>query len=263
MAGKWKVEEVIVSDNTFTDKREKKIFEELAKTILHFKGDGHFSFIYDGENQEIKRNIKDFENSIWRIIKEENLISLEKKQLLTIMPVDFEEKITFELIQGIKFQVLKTQNEKVDFSLIAENTQQNVVVKQKVDSIFKQVKVDDGYLKNIIISEYPVLEDCQERKDSSYLRSCMNNSIQKSIVDKLELKKYKSLVDHQRIKVFLNFVIDIDGIIKNIDVKSQDITLSYDLKLIINNIKIIAPALDENSQPILSAYTIPITLLNQ
>lgn len=263
IAGKWKVEEVIFSNNKFDDKRVKRMFKELGEAILHFKGDGHFLFIYDGEDQEVKRIIKDFENSFWWTIEGENLISLENNQLLTNIPVDLKETILFEFIEGVKFQVLKTENEKADFLPIVENTQENIITEQKIDSIFKQVKVDKKHLKNTIISEYPVLEGCQEKKGSNYLRTCMNSVIRKSIVDKLELKKYESLVEHKSVKIFLNFVIDVDGIIKNIDVKSQDITLSYDLKLIINNINTIAPALDENSLPILSTYTIPLTVLNQ
>ncbi|WP_299242787.1 hypothetical protein [uncultured Aquimarina sp.] len=259
IAGKWKVEEVIVPENKFKDKREIKILEELGKTILHFKGDGHFLFIYDGEHEEMKRNIKEFENSIWRTIEGENLISLKNKQLLTLMPVDVEEKIVFGFIERIKLQVRKTEDEKVDFLPVIEHRQENKAVEKKIDSVFSEVKVEKRSLEDSVVAEYPVLEGCKDEKGSG----CLNKAIRNSIVDALDLKKYDSLNNHQRIKVFVFFAIDKDGEIKNIKAKSPDETLTYDLKLIINNLKVISPAKNKSGEAMLSTYSIPLTMMIQ
>ncbi|MDH7446815.1 hypothetical protein [Aquimarina sp. 2201CG14-23] len=260
IAGKWKIEEVIVPENKFNDSREKKILKELGTTVLHFKGDGHFSFMYDGENKEMKRNIKDFENSVWRTIKGENLISLEKKKLITLMTVDLDKNIVFGFIDNIKLQVLKIDNEKVNFlPVVKKPKEEKAIPEQKIDSVFKQVTVDKESLENSVISKYPVLDGCMEKN----AKSCLNKVIRNRILDALDLKKYDSLNDHKRIKVLVLFAIDIDGGIKNITAKSPDEDLTYDLKLIINNLKVITPAENTDGEPMLSTYTIPLTMMIQ
>ncbi|WP_299219251.1 hypothetical protein [uncultured Aquimarina sp.] len=259
IAGKWKVEEVIVPENKFNDKREKKLFDELAKTVLHFKGDGHFLFIYDGEEQEVIRNIKQLENSRWNTIEGKNAILLEKGAPLVIMPVEIGENIIIEFFRPIKFQVSKIEDEQVNFLPKPIITPENVVAEQKIDSVFKEVTVEKRSLEDSVVTEYPVLEGCEEKKGSS----CLNKVISRSISDSLDLKKYSALADLKRIKVFVFFAIDSDGVIKNIKAKSPDETLTYDLKLIINNIKVIIPAKNTDGEPMLSTYAIPVTLMVQ
>ncbi|WP_340199073.1 hypothetical protein [Ascidiimonas sp. W6] len=265
VSGKWKIEEVILPENKFNDKREKKLFNELAKTILHFKGDGSFLFIYDGSEEEVKRNIKQFENSIWRIIEGENIISLEKEVPLAFMPVENGEKIIFGFIKPVKFQVQKIEDEKVNFLLKSTNTQENTIVdvEQKIDSVFKQVNINEEILKNDLISRYPIVETCEDFENTSRLRTCFNRAIREIISDKLDLKKYESLAGNSRFRFFLDFVIDIDGVIKNINVEFPDAELCYDLKLIVNNIKVISPAKNKDGELMLSTYTIPLTLMMQ
>ncbi|WP_378175750.1 hypothetical protein [Aquimarina sp. SS2-1] len=257
VAGKWKIEEVVIPDNKFNDKREKKLFSELAKTVLHFKGDGHFSFIYGGEEQEVIRNIKQLENSRWSTIEGENAILLEKEAPLVIMPVEIGEKIIINFFKPIRFQVSKIEDEQVNFLPKPIMAQENPEIEKKIDSVFKFVEVDKKSLKDSVISEYPILEGCEEKEGSS----CFNKTIRNRIIDALDLKKYNALADLQRVKLFVSFAIDTDGLVKNIEANSPDETLSYDLKLIINNLDIITPAKDENGQPMLSSYTIPLTLM--
>ncbi|WP_298320678.1 hypothetical protein [uncultured Aquimarina sp.] len=260
VSGKWEIEEVIVPEGKFQDKKEKKLLKELGKIILYFRWDGNFSFIYKGGNKEVLRNIKEFENSKWRTIQVENIISIEKETPIIVMPVEIGENIVFSFFEPIKFRVTKIEDELVSFSPPQEITiEEEVVAQQKIDSVFKEVTVPKRSFEDSVVTEYPVLEGCEESEGSG----CLNKVIQNRIVDELNLSKYSTLLDLQRIKVFVFFAIDVDGVVKNIKAKSPDEELTYDLKLIINNMQVVTPAKNADGQPMLSTYAIPLTLMVQ
>ncbi|WP_108803047.1 hypothetical protein [Aquimarina sp. Aq107] len=257
VAGKWNIEEVIVPDQKFNDKKERIFIAELGKTVLHFKGDGHFSFIYSGDDKELIRNIKELENVRWNAIEGENAILLEKETPLVVLPVEIGENIIIGFFQPIKFRVSKIKDELVNFLPKPAIERENVEVERNVDSVFKFVEVDKKGLKDSVISEYPVLEGCEKKKGVS----CFNKVIRNRIARELNLKKYKSVQDSKRMRLSVSFVIDIDKGIKNIETTSEDEALSYDLKLIMNNLGVIEQAKDDRGKPMISSYIIPLTLL--
>lgn len=260
IAGEWKVTEIIFSDANHFDKKAKSSIHDYNKAKLHFSGDGYFNLKYNGENEKIIRNQEVYRNSFWDITDDNSLIFLEDEGIIAKVPYTKNEKFKVEFIEGVKFTIEKTESEEISFKPFTKEELDDFITERKIDSVFKVVEINVDEFKYPLVFKHPVIEGCEDITDENKLVQCTNNTIRKSIVESLQLDKY-DFENERRIHIKVDFIIDVDSTIKNIDVVSLNEKLSYDIKLFVNNIKVISPGLDKNQKSIFLKYTLPITIM--
>ncbi|WP_405246417.1 hypothetical protein [Cellulophaga sp. Asnod2-G02] len=262
LAGEWKVVDIVFAESIEFEAKHKKIINEYKNSILYFSGEGHFNIFYSGNNTILKEDIQVYQDENWYISNMKNEIILENEEIYYSIPIKMvtEKVAIIEFVANTKFKLEKIKNEEINFKQNFEGNPYYMPMDKKLDTILKFVEVDLEKVRNTKVKIKPIFKGCEKFTDAANLNNCNATYLNKRISKEIISAKYKDSNDSNYVKVYINYVIDKDGLVKNIEIKSTNKFLTHDLKILFNNLEVISPGVNEEDKPILFMYSLPLTL---
>lgn len=128
---------------------------------------------------------------------------------------------------------------------------------EEVEAIEMEVEESDEVLNFAVVESAPVYPGCEDKKTEAEKKACMNQMIVKYVSNNFEFPEMARQMGLEG-RVFVNFVIEKDGSITNIEVvRGVDPVLDDEAVRVIKGLPNFEPA-KQRGKPVRVSYTIPI-----
>jgi hypothetical protein len=141
-----------------------------------------------------------------------------------------------------------------------KNPVENTFVSHNEQAIRLEDEKEEDIFPFSIVHKIPVFKGCKKSLSREDKRKCTTVKITAYVEENFNLKLIEDLQISQSQHIYVRFLINKKGLVKDVSVRSPHPKLSQEAKRVVESFPKMKPGKDKNNKPVVVIYNLPITL---